>query len=193
MLKRIAWPQLIVALTLTAMLGWLWFDRLDGLIYHFSPNKLVDVGNVLKTDRDHYTDLGGKYVRLNGVLGSRAANMSGLHPNSLRIDAVQIRQMMGSPVFVLFNPTKHPDYKKAFLQVTVRGRLIPLDPKGPLKHLHAFFQQHSGGRMPDQAYVLLADEQPWGGGGWRYPIVMLLSLLLTTLSFRRAWIATQYI
>ncbi|MEM7494550.1 MAG: hypothetical protein AAF471_00080 [Myxococcota bacterium] len=183
--KRIAWPQLMVALTLTAMLGWLWSDRLDGLFYHFSRNKLVDVGSVLKTSRDRYTDLAGKYIQLNGVLGSRAANMSGLHPNSLRIDAVQIRQMMGSPVFVLFNPTNHPDYQKAFMQVTVRGRLIRLDPKGPLKQLHAFFQRHSR-RMPDQAYVLLADEQPWSGFGWRYPPGLLVSLLLIMFSFMRA-------
>ncbi len=182
----------MITLTLTVMLGWLWSDRLEGLLYHFSPNKLLSVGNVLKIEREHYAHLVGKYVQLNGVLGAKAANMSGLHPGSLRMDAVQIRQVLGSPVFVQFNPIDHPDYQKAFMQVTVRGRLIRLNPRGPLKQLHTFFARHSAGGMPDQTYVLLADEQPWSRMGWRYPAGLLLSLLLLAFSFMRGLRALRF-
>ncbi len=177
--------QLLIALTLTGMSFWLWSDRIDGLLYHFSLRQQLVLGDVLQVKPQQYEQATGRYVSLEGILGAKAANMSGLHPGSLHTRAVQVRQLLGSPVFVEFERKQQSNEQRAFSQVTVTGRLVLLTPTGRLKKLWQFFQHNFATNMPQQAYLLITHERPWHL--WHYPLLFVVTLVLCGYSFLRAF------
>ncbi|MEM7589819.1 MAG: hypothetical protein AAF320_06675 [Myxococcota bacterium] len=177
--------QLLIALTLIGMVTWLWSDRIDGLFYHFSSRQKIVLGDALQVKPEQYDQATGRYVRLEGVLGAKAANMSGLHPGSLRARAVQIRQLLGSPVFVEFDPQQQSGNQRAFSQVAVEGRLVLLTPQGRLKQLWHFFQRNFATTMPQKAYLLITHEHPWSM--WHYPLFFIVSFAVCAYSLLRAF------
>ena len=177
--------QLLIALTLGGMVIWLWSDRIDGMLYHFSQQQKASLGDVLHLQPKQYAQATGQYVSLKGVLGAKAANMSGLHPGCLHMRSVQIRQLLGSPVFVEFDPQQKSGKQQAFSQITVEGRLVQLTAQGRLKKLWHFFQHNFATNMPQQAYLLITHEHP--GKMWHYPLFFMASLIICAYSFLRAF------
>ncbi len=160
-------------------LVWLASDWVDELRYNFSSQEVTDLGPALDLP-DVPLPLEA-YVTMEGVLGNKAATISGmLRPKSLRGGPVQIRQMLGTPVFVEFDQDKYLDVFTPFTQVTVTGRLTDFSPGSELERVRQYFVQTLGADVPPDARLLIVDEKP--GEMTRYPVAMLVFFLLGLLS-----------
>lgn len=172
-------------------LAWLASDWVDELQYHFSGAELVDLGEIMDLP-DVELPLTG-YAQISGVLGNKAATISGLmRPNSLRGGPVQIRQVIGAPLYIEFDQDKHLDDYAPFKTVTVKGRLTDFGPASELKPVHRYLRESLGVELTHKSRLLILDEVP--GEMWRYPIALLLLLLLAGVScmlFYRGSIHTE--
>lgn len=179
------YPLHRVVLTGAALLAlvWLCAPILDEVRYHFSGQKITDLGDAaaLPPDTPLPTDW---YVRVHGILGNKAATVSGVfRPGSYRRGPVQVRQLLGSPIFVEFDQKALGDRYTAFTRVTVEGRLASLGPKSELSVVRDYFKARFGMELPRHARVLIVGERP--GQMWRYPILVGVCALvgLTSLAF----------
>jgi hypothetical protein len=155
-------------------LAWLVWPIFDELGFHFSTEELVELGTAeaLPADKPLPVD---KHVRLTGVLGNKAASIAGaFRPGSYRRGPVQLRQVLGSPIFVEFDQDTYKDRYRAFSRVTVDGRLADFGPESELKAVRQYFWDRYGMAIPEDARVLIVDERP--GEMWRYPLLLAFAL-----------------
>ncbi len=161
-------------------LAWLMWPTRDELAYHFSSAQIMDLGAAASLDPQKTLPL-EQPVRLTGVLGNKAAVLSGaFRPGSYRRGPVQVRQVLGAPIFVEFDQDALGDQYTAFTQVTVEGRLTDFGPESELAAARNYFWERFGMRIPDDARVLVVSEMP--GQMWRYPILLVLALLIAGTS-----------
>lgn len=172
--------RLILTVAVVFALGWLVWPTKDELAYHFSSAETVDLGDVTALDPSQPLPLEVP-VRVTGVLGNKAAVISGaFRPGSYRGGPVQIRQMLGAPIFVEFDQEALGDEYTAFSRVTVEGRLSDFGKDSELAVARSYFWERFGMALPDDARVLIVGELP--GTMWRYPILLVLALLLAATS-----------
>lgn len=161
-------------------LAWLMWPIRDEVAYHFSSAEMVNLGDVTSLDPNKPLPLDVP-VRATGVLGNKAAVISGaFRPGSYRRGPVQIRQLLGSPIFLEFDQDEHGEIYTAFTNVTVEGRLSDFGPDTELQPARKYFWERFGMALPDNARVLVVGEKP--GGMWRYPLLVLLAALLAGTS-----------
>lgn len=172
--------RLILTLAVVFALGWLMWPVRDELAYHFSSAELLDLGDVTALDPNATLPLDVP-VRVTGVLGNKAAVISGtFRPGSYRGGPVQIRQMLGAPIFVEFDQEALGDEYTAFTRVTVEGRLADFGKESELAVARSYFWERFGMVLPDDARVLIVGELP--GQMWRYPILLVIAFLLAASS-----------
>jgi len=90
-------------------------DGTPDLLRHF-----MDGGPRKSSVKHVYRKPGIYNVRVHGVLGNKAATVPALRPGSLRFGPIQVRQVLGAPLFVEFDENKHPAFG-SFTSVTVEG------------------------------------------------------------------------
>lgn len=168
--------RILLTFAVIVALGWLLWPTFDELQFHFAEPKLVQLGNASNVARPLPQDV---YAQVHGVLGNKAATVSGLRPGSLRRGPIQVRQMLGAPIYVEFDQEAHPKWS-AFTEVTVKGRLIGFGRGQELRPVSDYFSQKHGMQFPADARLLVVDEAP--GTMWRYPIAWGLSSLIALLS-----------
>lgn len=172
--------RLILTAAVVFALGWLMWPTRDELAYHFSSAEVVDLGDAAALDPAEPLPLEVP-VRVTGVLGNKAAVISGaFRPGSYRSGPVQVRQLLGAPIFVEFDQDALGDEYTAFTRVTVEGRLSDFGPGSELEAARRYFWERFGLALPDDARVLIVGEMP--GEMWRYPALLLLALLLAATS-----------
>jgi hypothetical protein len=171
--------RLLLSFLLLFGLSWLCSDRLDELRYFFIGQPLVVLGNVLDLKNDQLHD--GQYVEVSGVLGNRAATITGIRSGSFRYGSFQIRHLLGSPIFVEFDQSRAAKEFDAYRQVTVKGRLTDFGPQSEMKCVREFFETRLKMQVPEGAKLLVIDEAP--RQGWRYPVMFMLAIVLTLASF----------
>jgi hypothetical protein len=172
--------RLILTAAVVFALGWLMWPTKDELAYHFSSAEIVDLGDVTALDPGRELPLEVP-ARVTGVLGNKAAVISGaFRPGSYRSGPVQIRQLLGAPIFVEFDQEALGDEYTAFTRVTVEGRLSDFGPRSELSAARGYFWERFGMSIPDDARVLVVGEMP--GTMWRYPILLAVALLLAATS-----------
>lgn len=176
--RIIPWTRLAVSIASIGMLIWLGADGLDELAYHFSGQQVEPLGDV--TGKDGNDLVAGSYVELTGVLGNKAATVNGLRPGSFRRGPIQVRQLLGSPVFVEFDQDALYERYQPFTRVTVQGRLVEFGPGGDLEPVRDYFSRKFLMEMGPGTKLLVVDEKP--GELWRYPIIMLLMLAMAAMS-----------
>jgi hypothetical protein len=176
--RVIPWTRLAVSLASVGMLFWLGADGLDELAYHFSSTPLESLGDVTGQDGTALPE--GRYVELQGVLGNKAATVNGLRPGSFRRGPIQVRQLLGSPVFVEFDQDSLYERYQPFTRVTVKGRLVAFGPGGDLAPVRDYFSRKFLMEMGPGTKLLIVGEQP--GDLWRYPIILLLMLMMAATS-----------
>lgn len=163
-----------------AALAWLLQPLVDEFRYHFSQAELVDIGDATNIGPDNVPPLGA-YVKVTGVLGNKAATLSGvLRPGSLRGGPVQVRQVLGSALFIEFDQETFLERYTTFTRVTVEGRVASLSPGGDLDRVRQYFETQLGLRLPAEARVIVVGEKP--GDLWRYPIAFVIAGLLALSS-----------
>lgn len=163
-----------------AALAWLLQPLVDEFRYHFSATELVDIGDATNIGPENVPPLGA-YVKVTGVLGNKAASLSGvLRPGSLRGGPVQIRQVLGSALFIEFDQESLLERYTTFTRVTVEGRVASLSPGGDLDRVRQYFESQLGLRLPPEARVIVVGEKP--GEMWRYPVAFAIAALLALSS-----------
>lgn len=181
---RVVQPhRIFLTVAVCFALGWVVWPTRDELAYHFDGREVLVLGDV--AGRDAAEPLPEeRYVRATGVLGNRAASVSGaFRPGSYRRGPVQLRQLLGSHVFVEFDQNALHDDFRAFSRVTVEGRLVNFGPDSELAPVRSYFWDRFKMRLPDDARILIKDERP--GELHRYPVLAALCLLtaLASLAF----------
>lgn len=161
-------------------LGWVVWPTRDELAYHFSGQQPLQLGDVASLDPKEPlpTD---RYAIATGVLGNKAASISGaFRPGSYRRGPVQLRQLLGSHIFVEFDQEALVDNFRPFSRVTVEGRLVSFGPDSELAPVRKYFWERFGMTLPDDARILIKGEKP--GDMWRYPALFGACLLLALAS-----------
>ncbi|MCP4499466.1 MAG: hypothetical protein GY822_05805 [Deltaproteobacteria bacterium] len=151
----------------------------EELRYHFNDAALVHLGDAPDLPMDPPLPINA-YVSIHGVLGNKAATVSGLRPGSMRRGPVQVRQLLGSHVYVEFDQEKYKKKFNQFSEVSVAGRLADFGPNSELTAVRNYLINTQGLRIPDHARLLVVDEIP--GEMLRYPIAFLLAILMATSS-----------
>jgi hypothetical protein len=100
----------------------------------------------------------GAWVRARVVLGNRAARIEGWRRGSLRMGPIEVRQVLGAPLFVEYQEAEHPTWAP-FREVDVEGRIVEMS--GPdLDGVRAFIEREQGLSIPPEARVLVVGETP---------------------------------
>ena len=147
----------------------------DELVFHFSEQEILELGDAIGV-KDRIPQETNRYVQVQGILGNKAATVSGLRPGSLRLGPVQVRQLLGAPIFVEFDQDKFIGKYQMFTQVEVSGRLQDFGPNSELAVAYEYFKERLKMKMPQNAKLLILDEKP--GTMWRYPITTLICICI---------------
>lgn len=172
--------RVVLTFAVLLALGWFVAPLLDELRYHLSGTEIVDLGDATGLTDGRVPPLGA-HVRVSGVLGNKAATLAGVfRPGSLRRGPVQLRQLLGSSLFVEFEQDALGDTYTAFTRVTVEGRVASLTPESEIAMVRDYFKRRLGLTLPLDARVVVVGEKP--GTMWRYPAVFLGAALVGALS-----------
>jgi hypothetical protein len=177
--RTISPHRILLTATVVFALGWLATDWIDEVRFHFSDQELVELGAVDSNEGIALPAI-GTYVRLQGVLGNKAATIQGLRPGSLRRGPVQIRQLLGSPIYVEFDQDALYAKYQPFTRIHVEGRIADFGPSSELRRVREYFSQNLRMELPADARVLIVGEQPHGL--WRYVIALGVSMCLSLIS-----------
>lgn len=150
----------------------------DELLYHLRPPPAVDLGAVAGLPTGTKLPVGAR-VRASAVLGNRAAEIPLWRRGSLRLGPIVVRQVMGAPLFVEYDPALHPTWG-TFVEVELDARVLAFD-DAALADARAVIQGQ-GLAVPADARVLVADERP--GEMDRYTLAWTGGLALVILSLR---------
>lgn len=174
--------RILLSALVMVSLAWLLQDSVDELKYHFSGQDIHDLGGAVSVLSEQELPL-EQYVRVYGVLGNKAATIAGLRPGSLRRGPVQVRHLLGTPIYVEFDQDTHLESYSPFTEVTIEGRLADFGPNSELTAVRDYFWNRFRIEVPENARLLIAEERP--GDMWRYPFGFFLCglLALTSLFF----------
>jgi hypothetical protein len=157
--RRVVVDPRRVVLTVAVVLAvaWVCVPTFDELRFHFSTAAPTDVGDAMNVM--HGADLPiDSYVRTHVVLGNRAATIPSYRAGSLRFGPIQVRQVLGSPLFIEFSEAAHKGYGP-FVDTVVEGRVRPFDKGGELDDVRTYLER-TGLDVPPDARVLVVDEKP---------------------------------
>jgi hypothetical protein len=161
---------------------WLVVPWQDEVAFHFSGQERLNLGDAIGVMK-RLPKTSDAYVQVQGILGNKAATVSGLRPGSLRLGPVQVRQLLGASIFVEFDQDTYIGRYQMFTQVDVSGRLQDFGPNSELAVAYEYFKDRLKMRMPENAKLLIIDEKP--GEMWRYPVATLICLLMLLYSIIR--------
>lgn len=130
-------------------LTWIYWDRAGCLVYFFA----------------------GKPTQIEGIAGNRVGVISGFLPGTFWFGPIQVRNILGQPLFVASDIPLEP-----FTQVKLKGRLVDFGPASNFSTIRKFFHERLGMIIPDHAQLLLVGDEPWVY--WRYPMLFGLALLI---------------
>jgi hypothetical protein len=166
-LVRPLWHRPVLTILVVGVLAWLCWPLTDELAYHFSGQQKLDLGDVSTRGATGVLPE-NRYVGVSGILGNKAATVKGRRQGALRFGPIQVRQMLGAPIWVEFDQDAKGDRFSAFTRVALEGRLVGFGPGTELEPVRAYFKKRHGVEVPAHARLLLLEEAP--GGLWRYPI-----------------------
>lgn len=175
------WYRLLLSLLLLGSIVWLWVGRYDELAYHTMGNKeLIDLGDAVSFDKNNNPPF-NRYVSVTGVLGNKAATLSGLRAGAFRFGRYQVRHLLGSKIYVEYNEAQYHNLFSPFTRITVKGRLTPFGRGSELEKVRRFFKSYYNQEVDDHAVLIVVDEEPKSQPV--YAILFLLSLAVLILSF----------
>jgi hypothetical protein len=172
-------------LLLVAMLS-LWFTRFDELVYHtVGAGNVIEIGDATVFSEIHPNIPNNSYVAVTGILGNKAATLSGLRAGSFRFGRYQVRHLLGSKLYIEYNEAEYHHKFSAFTRVNVKGRLVSFGPGSELEKVRVFFKDYYHQTIDDNAMLIVVDETP--RGELKYALLFLASLLLLIASFYSSW------
>ncbi|MDP2343450.1 MAG: hypothetical protein Q8O67_21000 [Deltaproteobacteria bacterium] len=171
--------RVVLAVAAVVAVAWILGPTTDELTFHFSQQRVpLDTGDVTGVDLSRIPD--GTWVRASVILGNKAAEIPEWRPGSLRFGPIEVREVVGAPLFVEVDRKKHPSLGP-FSQTDVEGRLVSFGPESELKDVRAYFNQDLRTPVPATARALILDEAP--GGMSLYLGAWIAGVSLVVLSF----------
>ncbi|MCC7072428.1 MAG: hypothetical protein IT383_13955 [Deltaproteobacteria bacterium] len=150
----------------------------DELLYHLRAPPPVDLGAVAGLPAGAPIPVGSR-VQAHAVLGTHAAEIPLFRRGSLRFGPIVVRQVMGAPLFVEYDPALHPSWGP-FVEVEVDARVLSFD-DAALDDARAVLAEQ-GLAVARDARVLVVDERP--GQMRRYVMAWTGGLALVILALR---------
>jgi hypothetical protein len=176
------WYRLGLSCLLLIVVISLWVTRFDELIYHtLAPGELIDLGDAIAFNNAQNKINLNRHVKITGILGNKAATLSGLRAGSFRMGRYQVRHLLGSKLYVEYNEAKYHKDFNPFTQITVTGRLISFGPGSELQKVRDFFKEYHNQNIDDKAMLIVVDEKPKSEPV--YIIFFIASLGLIAASF----------
>jgi hypothetical protein len=171
--------RVVLAVAATFAVLWILVPTTDELAFHLSrqaaPTDLLDgSAPVLARVPD------GTWVRVNVVLGNKAAEIPEWRKGSLRMGPIEVREVVGAPLFVEFDPQRWPDLDP-FVQTDVEGRLVSFGPDSELGEVRGYFSDRLRAPVPATARAVVVGERP--GGLSQYLTAWIGGVALLVLSW----------
>lgn len=180
------YSKLLLSFLMIVAIVFFWYTRFDELIYHsFASKELIDLSNAQELNRETQEKYFNKFVSITGVLGNKAATLNGLRSGSLRYGRYQVRNLIGSKVFIEFDEEKYLPKFSQFTKVTVQGRFVPFGTAKELSSVREFYQKYHKMTIDKDAVIIIVDEFP--KTQWRYLIAFILTLIIVSISFYTAY------
>lgn len=170
--------RVVIAIAVIVLVGVVLIPTRDELIYHLHAPPPVDLGSVAGLPPGTSLPVGAR-VQAQVVLGNRAAEIPLWRRGSLRLGPIVVRQVMGAPLFVEYDPLLHPSWG-TFVEVEVDARVLSFD-DAALNDARAVIQGQ-GLAVSRDARVLVVDERP--GQMNRYVMAWTGGLALVILALR---------
>ncbi|HXW60127.1 MAG TPA: hypothetical protein VEK06_01180 [Myxococcota bacterium] len=176
------WYRLALSVLLLAAMVWLWSGRFSELRYHTWQNEeLVDIGDARQFEEKRQQILPNSYVSVSGILGNKAASLSGLRAGSFRFGRYQIRHLLGSKLYVEYNEAKYHEKFSPFTRIDVKGRLVSFGPNSEMSKVRDFFEKYYHQPIDDSAMLIVVDETP--RSEMIYALVFIVSIIIILYSF----------
>ncbi|MBM4281923.1 MAG: hypothetical protein FJ137_14585 [Deltaproteobacteria bacterium] len=171
--------RVVLAVAATFAVLWILVPTTDELAFHLSrqaaPTDLLDgSAPVLARVPD------GTWARVNVVLGNKAAEIPEWRKGSLRMGPIEVREVVGAPLFIEFDPKAWPDLDP-FVQTDVEGRLVSFGPDSELGEVRGYFSDRLRAPVPATARALIVGERP--GGQPQYLTAWIGGVALLVLSW----------
>lgn len=176
------WYRLFLSILLLASIVWLWIGRFDELSYHtWGSTELVDIGDAVLFGKKDEPVPFNKYVAVTGILGNKAATLSGLRAGSFRFGRYQVRHLLGSKLYVEYNEAQYHNSFSPFTRIRVQGRLTRFGHGSELQKVRDFFKNYYNQEVDNNALLIVVDEEP--RSQLLYVLLFILSLALLFVSF----------
>jgi len=177
---KVSLLRVLLFAALAASLFWLNWSRFDELAYHYRKPQKIILGDALSWPQDKPLPL-EQYVEITGILGAKAALINGLREGAFRFGPLQIRQIVGTSIFIEYDQAQYAGRFQPYKRVRVEGRLVDFGPQNEMKKVRDFFESHYGIKVPTDARLLVVDEVP--GKYYRYYVIPLICLMILMFSF----------
>jgi hypothetical protein len=182
MVGKSRWYRLSLSFLLLVVISWLWSSRIDELVYHtFGKSELIALGDATLFSEIRKNIPVNSFVSVTGILGNKAASLTGLRAGSFRFGRYQVRHLLGSKLFIEYSESKYHKKFSPFTQVSVKGRLVAFGPGSELEKVRTFFKEYYHQPVDDNAMLIVVDEIP--RSEFIYGLFFLLSIALLLLSF----------
>ncbi len=176
------WVRFVLSVLLLIAMIWLWSGRFAELTYHtWQGQDLIEIGDATHFEEKRSQIPPNSYVSVTGILGNKAASISGLRAGSLRVGRYQVRHLLGSKLYLEYNESKYHSAFSPFSRVSVKGRLIPFGPGSELAKVREFFKTYYRQPIDDKAMLIVVDEAP--RSEMIYALAFFVSILLVVYSF----------
>lgn len=170
-----------LSILLLCAVMWLWWTRFDELAYHTWADKaLIDIGNATSFVSKREEIPKNSFVEVSGILGNKAASISGLRAGSFRYGRFQVRHLLGSKLYVEYDEEKYHTKWNPYTRIDVKGRLTDFGPGSELERVRKFFSDYYHQPVDDEAMLIVVDEAP--RTNFIYVALFLVSMALVLLS-----------
>lgn len=182
MLNTKKYYRLFLTVVLIFAVGSFWYTRFDELVYHtIGSSNLINIGDAVDFSVENNQVKPNSYVEVSGVLGNKAATLRGLRAGSLRYGKFQVRNLLGSKLFIEFDQDKYFEkFNRPFVRVNITGRLIDFSKNSELRAVRDFYKNHYDTIVDEKAMIIVVDEKP--RNELKYPLLFLLSIILVVSS-----------
>jgi hypothetical protein len=188
MVDKSRWYRLALSTLLLCTIVWLWSSRFDELLYHTWPTRdLKDLGDAITFNEKGDHVFANSYVMVSGILGNKAATVSGMRAGTFRFGRFQIRHLLGSKLYLEYDQAKYHSKFNPFTRVTVKGRLVPFGASLQLKKVRDFFKDYYHHEVDKNAMLIVVDEKP--RSEIIYGLLFILSLGLVLFSFYASFLS----
>jgi hypothetical protein len=174
--------RVLLAVAATVCVLWLLVPTVDELAYQWSGQSTVIVNDATVDALARIPD--NTPVTIPVVLGNKSAEISAWRPGSLRLGPIEVREAVGSPLYVEYGRRDFPALGP-FVQTDVTGRLVSFNDDSELHDVVAYFRDRMRVAVAPHARAVIVGEVPGKMGvtttAW------LLGVALVVFSWASLW------